>query len=128
MSYSEPPEREPIPLPEAAPDVDTWAALLWPWLGWTEQLPRSAARLARILAERVDTRDGTVLTTRPPDGTIWTTREPDGMTAWTYDHALRLLVECGLLTSANPGRHRIAFPLIEHVRRGGVGARGGGSR
>lgn len=99
--------RHPDPLPEAAPDSDTWAALLWPWLDAAERLgvPRPALLLARALTGRVDARDGTVSTEReirpgaPMPGTPFTRRR-----------ALITLVEAGLLVPASPGRHRLVVP------------------
>ena len=102
-----PPEREAPPLPEAAPDPEMWAHLLWPWLSLAERCPAAARHVAPRLAARVDGRDGTV----------GTRRAPAGMTAYTFRRGVRQLVGAGLLHAITPDRYRVTLPEIEHVRR-----------
>jgi hypothetical protein len=102
--------RRSSPLPESAPNVDDWAALLWPWLDAVDRLgiPRPARVLAQALAGRIDARDGTVDTERASRPG---SRLPG--TAFTQRRALATLVEAGLLAPASPGRHRLVLPPCE---------------
>ena len=87
------------PLPEALPDPDTWAALLWPWLDRIDlELPQCAV-VARWLAYAVDGRDGTVDTEQVRVGT-------PGVHRRVVDE----LAAVGLLEPAHPGRHRVVLP------------------
>lgn len=110
MPYSEPPGREPPPLPEAAPDPDLWSRLLWPWLSLAERCQRAASLVAPRLAERMDARDCTV----------GVARAPVGLTAYTFRRGVRQLRDAGLLHEITPDRYRLTLPEIEHVRRGEV--------
>jgi hypothetical protein len=86
-------------LPEAFPQHDTWAALLWPWLDRIDiELPRCAV-VARSLAYALDDRDGTVDTERVRTGT------PE-----RHRQVVDELSAVGLLEPANPGRHRVVLP------------------
>ena len=93
-----PRRRRPV-LPEPAPDPDTWAAVLWPWLTAAQRCGAPARALARVLASQVDAHDLTVDTERRC-----------GCAAVPYARVLSHLVEAGLLVPANPGRHRIVLP------------------
>lgn len=88
------------PLPEAAPDADLWARVLWPWLTAVERCPRPALLLARAITGQLDARDLTVDVARVPIAA----------TDFTRARALAVLVEAALLAPADNGRHRLVVP------------------
>jgi hypothetical protein len=96
------------PLPEALPDHNCWAALLWPWLDRIDDVAPGCAVVARSLAYAVDGRDNTVDTERCRVTSRGRQRE-----------VVAELVALGLLESSNPGRHRVVLPPDPLARRQG---------
>ena len=94
------------PLPEALPDHDTWAALLWPWLDRIDREVPQCAVVARSLAYAVDGRDGTVDTEQVRVGS------PE-----VHRRVVDELAAVGLLEPAHPGRHRVVLPAPVPSRR-----------
>ena len=92
--------RYPRPLPEAAPDFDTWTRHLLPWLLAAQRCPRPARNLAADLAPRCDARDLTVDLARVAYR----------VTAFTHCRALAALIEVGLLVPLDNGRYAITLP------------------
>jgi hypothetical protein len=100
------PARYAPPLPEALPDADAWAGLLWPWLDRIDEVRPGCAVVARSLAYAVDGRDDTVDTERVRVGTR-------ARQAEVVDE----LCDLGLLEPAHPGRHRVVLPARKAARR-----------